>query len=68
VNPGEQLSQAQGNKADQTQGAKTPGFDKQAFVNALLDKVRATAPKSLEHALAAIDHDPALAVAQHDDR
>lgn len=50
VDPGEQLSQAQSNKADQLQAAKTPGFDRAGFVKAVLDKVRATAPGTLEQA------------------
>jgi hypothetical protein len=50
VAPGEQLSQAQSNKADQLQAAKTPAFDRAAFVKAVLDKVRATAPGTLEQA------------------
>jgi hypothetical protein len=50
VTPGEQQSKAEGNKTDEMQAAKTPGFDKAAFVQAVLDKVRETAPHSLPEA------------------
>ena len=50
VNPGEQQSKAEANKTDQMQSAKTTGFNKAAFVKAVLDKVRATAPNSLPEA------------------